>query len=272
MSETPAKAFFRPGKLLLLILAGVLMYLLALVVLVPAGWLWQQASAHIQLPPEIQVRQVSGKAWSGAAGAMVAGYPVRLQWQLGIPSISELALPVGFSLASSQSSVDGRVSLGWQGAGTLSGTLSGTLNASGRLAVGEFEELIRRSGGAVIEGDVTIDELVLAWQDGRITRADGSGRWAGGAVSWPMGNSVGRADFPPMRASLDSTADGVALVVAEQDGEGPAADAEIRWNGMMDLRVYKRMVDLAGQPWPQSARPDDVVFRVRQPLIPGAAL
>lgn len=264
MSETPAKAFLRPGKVFLLTLAGVLIYLVALVVLVPAGWLWHQASAHVQLPPEIQVRQVSGKAWSGAAGAVVAGYPVRLEWQLGVPSLAGLSLPVSFSLVSSQSSVDGRVSLDWQG--------NGTLDARGRLVVAEFEELIRRSGGAVIEGDVTIDQLLLSWQDGRITGADGVGRWAGGDVSWPMGNNVGRAEFPPMRATLDSTAEGVALVVAEQGGDGAAADAEIRWNGMMDLRVYKRMVDLADQPWPESASPDDVVFRVRQPLIPGGAL
>lgn len=264
MSETPAKAFLRPGKLFLLTFAGVLIYLVALVVLVPAGWLWHQASAHVQLPPEVQVRQVSGRAWSGAASAVIAGYPVHLEWQLGAPSVSGQSLPVGFSLASEQSSVDGRVSLGLQGAGTL--------QANGRLAVAEFEDLIRRSGGALIEGDVTIDRLVLSWQDGRITAADGVGRWAGGEVTWPMGNSVGQAEFPPMRATLDSTDEGVALVVEEQGGDGPAANAEIRWNGMMDLRVYKRMVDLAGQPWPDSAGPDDVVFRVRQPLVPGGAL
>ncbi|MEP0542532.1 MAG: hypothetical protein ABJC96_06975, partial [Marinobacter sp.] len=88
----------------------------------------------------------------------------------------------------------------------------------------------------------------------------------------PMGNNVGQADFPPMRATMDSTADGIALVVSEQGGGGPAADAEIRWNGMMELRVYKRMIDLADQPWPASASPSDVVFRVKQPLIPGGAL
>lgn len=264
MSETPAKAFLRPGKVFLLTLAGVLIYLVALVALVPAGWLWHQASAHIQLPPEVQVRQVSGRAWAGVAGAVVAGYPVRMEWQLGAPSFSGLSLPVSFSLTSSQSSVDGRVSLDWQGAGAL--------EAKGRLTVAEFEDLIRRSGGAVIEGDVTIDRLLLSWQEGRITEADGEGRWAGGEVSWPMGDRVERADFPPMRAILDSTSDGVALVVEEQGGDGPAADAEIRWNGMMDLRVYKRMVDLADQPWSESAGPDDVIFRVRQPLIPGGAL
>ena len=87
-----------------------------------------------------------------------------------------------------------------------------------------------------------------------------------------MGNNIGQADFPPMLATMDSTADGVALVISEQGGDGPAADAEIRWNGMMELRVYKRMIDLADQPWPDSANPSDVVFRVKQPLIPGGVL
>ena len=64
MSETPAKAFLRPGKVLLLTFAGVLIYLLALVVFVPAGWLWHQASAYVALPPEVQVSQVSGRVLS----------------------------------------------------------------------------------------------------------------------------------------------------------------------------------------------------------------
>jgi general secretion pathway protein N len=68
---------------------------------------------------------------------------------------------------------------------------------------------------------------------------------------------------------LDSVQGGIQLLVAEEGGDGPAAAAEIQWTGMLDLRVYKRMVDLAGQPWPDSAAPDDVIFRVRQPLIPG---
>ena len=187
---------------------------------------------------------------------------MRVQWQLGWPSITALEQPVRISVESLQSTVSGEVTVGWPG--------NARLNASGKIAVAEFEELIRRSGGAMIEGNVTIDRLQLEWADDRIVLADGVGRWAGGRVSWPMGNQTGQAEFPPMRASIDTTDGGVALVIAEQAGNGPAADASILWSGMMELRVYKRMIDLAGQPWPDSASPDDVVFRVRQPLLPGA--
>jgi general secretion pathway protein N len=265
MNESPTKAFLRPGKVFLLALAGVLIYTGALVAMVPAGWLWQQAQGRVALPPEIQVKQITGKLWDGVAGLSIAGFPVRAEWALGAPSLSTLALPVDFSLSTAGSYMRGDALVSWPG--------SGEVRASGTIGVAEFEPLIRRSGGAVIEGEVTIDLLNLAWVDQALTQADGLGRWGGGAVTWPMGNNnQGRADFPPMRATLDSTSDGITLVVAEEDGDGPAAAVDIRWTGMMDLRVYKRMVDLAQQPWPDSARADDVVFRVRQPLIPGGAL
>lgn len=248
----------------MLTLAGVLIYLIALVVFVPVGWLWQQARSYVPLPQEIQVQQVTGHFWEGAAGVDVVGYPVHLSWSLGSPSLLSLSLPVEFSLATSGSRISGN--------GVVNSSGDGEVSASGVIDVSEFRSLIEQAGGALIDGSVRIDRLNLAWQEQRLTKADGLGTWDGGLVSWPMGNTRGRADFPPMRATLDSTSNGVSLEVAAQQGDGPAADAEIRWTGMMDLRVYKRMVDLAGQPWSESASPGDVVFRVRQPLIPGSAL
>ncbi|MGM0767057.1 MAG: type II secretion system protein N [Pseudomonadota bacterium] len=261
MTDSEPKAFLRPGKVFLLVLAGVLVYLVALVIWVPAGWLWHHASSRITLPQQVQVRQVSGTVWDGAAGVVVAGFPVRASWELGWPSLSSLQLPVALHLATAESSVNGDLTVGWPG--------DAYLDANGRVTVAEFESLIRESGGAMIEGEVLIDALQVRWEDNRLTSASGSGRWDGGQVSWPMGNQTGQAEFPPMAADLDTTEGGLLLVVREQDGDGAAADATILWDGMMELRVYKRMVDLADQPWSGSAQPGDVIFRVRQPLLPG---
>ena len=261
MTESRPKSFLGPGKVVLLLLLGLLVYGITLIVLVPAGWLWQQASAQVQLPEQVRVQQVSGRLWDGAAGVVVAGFPARLKWQLGWPSLSGVTLPLQFSVSSSQSRVEGVARAGWQG--------NFEVSANGLIAVAEFEQLIRQSGGAMIEGTVSVDRFEMSWADGRLKSADGLGRWDGGRVTWPMGNQVGQAVFPPMQADLDTVDGGVSLVVAEQGASGPAADASILWDGMMELRVYKRMVDLAQQPWPDSARPGDVVFRVRQPLLPG---
>ena len=262
MSDAESKSFLRPGKLVLLCLLALLVYVSALLVWVPAGWVWQRASAYVRLPQQVEILQVSGQIWDGAAGIKVVGYPMRVDWVLGWPSLSDLSLPINLSIATAQSNVDGDVTIAWPD--------KAEINANGRVVVSEFESLIRRSGGAMIEGDVSIDRLNLVWEDNRVALADGVGRWAGGQVSWPMGNRTGQARFPPMQAELDTTQGGVELTVEEQGGQGPAAEAQILWSGMMELRVYKRMVDLAGQPWPDTARPDDVVFRIRQPLLPGA--
>ncbi|AZT84467.1 hypothetical protein EHN06_13490 [Marinobacter sp. NP-4(2019)] len=261
MSESATASFIRPGKVVLLLLIGLLVYGVALVIWIPAGWVWRQASPHITLPPQVQVQQVSGTVWHGVAGVVVAGYPVRASWELDWPSVTSMQWPLQVSVATSQSQLNGDVVVGWPG--------NVNLDARGRVAVSEFEDLIRQSGGAMIEGDVTIDRLRVVWEDNRLADARGYGRWGGGPVTWPMGNQTGRADFPPMEANLDTTGNGIALTVQEQGGQGPAADASIQWNGMMELRVYKRMIDLADQPWSGSAQPDDVVFRVRQPLLPG---
>ncbi len=261
MSDAQPKSFLRPGKLLVLLLLGLIVYSLALAVLVPAGWVWHHASGFVTLPQQVQVRQVAGKLWDGEAGLVVAGFPVRVDWRLNTPRITELALPIDISVASSHSSLSGNVTIGWPA--------SARLEASGQITVAEFEELIRQSGGAMIEGEVTVDRLQLAWADNRLVEAEGIARWQGGLVTWPMGDQRGQAEFPPMQATMDTTEGGVALTVSAQGGEGPAADATVLWNGMLELRVYKRMVDLAGQPWPDTARPGDIVFRVRQPLVPG---
>ena len=262
MSDSETKSFIRPGKILLLVVLAALVYFAALAVWVPAGWLWQQVSGRASLPPQVVVQQVSGRVWDGAASLVVAGHPVRLDWTLDWPSLTALALPVQIDLTSSRSSLTGRGRIGWPDRGVM--------NFRGRIGVAEFEDLIRRNGGAVIEGDVVIERLNLQWVGQRIVSASGIGLWDGGLVTWPMGNQTGQADFPPMEAILDSSQGGVELTVSEQGGDGPAAGASISWKGMMKVRVYKRMVDLAGQPWPDTARPGDIIFQVRQKLLPGA--
>lgn len=261
MSEDSPKPFFRPGKFILLLLLGVLVFAVTLVIRMPVGWAWHQVSGQVDLPPQVQVRQVSGSVWSGAAKVQLAGFPARLQWQLDWPSLTDLTLPIAFSVSSSQSRLQGVATGGWPG--------HFEVMAGGLVTVAEFKDLIRQSGGAMIEGKVAIEHLNLRWAEDRLQHAEGVGRWDGGMVTWPMGNQTGQARFPPMQANLDTVEGGVALDILEQGGDGPAADASILWNGMMEIRVYKRMVDLAQQPWSGNSKPSDVVFRVKQPLLPG---
>jgi len=261
MSNSEKKSFFSTLKVGLLFLLALLVFGVAMAVWVPVGWLWQQMSPRIDLPPEITVNQVSGQLWRGAAGLTLAEHSARLQWELGMPSITGSELPVRFSLTTPSSRIDGDALIKWPG--------NARIRASGLVHVGEFEKLIRQYRGAMIAGNVEIDRLYLEVFDNRIRQAEGIARWPGGLVTWPMGARRAQANFPPMQAALDTSNEGLALTVSEQGGGGPAAKAVLLGNGVMDIRLYKRMVDLAEQPWSDAASPDDIIFRVRQPLLPG---
>ena len=78
MSESPKKSFLGPGKFILLLLLGLVVYGVTLVFWVPAGWLWHKASGHIQLPPQVQVQQVQvgrNRQWAPPHVCLRAGEP-----------------------------------------------------------------------------------------------------------------------------------------------------------------------------------------------------
>lgn len=261
MTDSPERSFIRPLKVILLVLLALAVYIVALLAWVPAGWVWTQFGSSASLPPGVQVQQVSGTLWQGAARVEWMRRPVRLSWSLSWPDVVALRQPVDFTVETPGSRVQGGLMLGWPS--------SVVVDASGQVQVAEFEDLIRQSGGALLEGEVIIDRLRVAADDGRLQSATGLGRWPGGQVSWPMGDSRQSTDFPPMQATLADTTRGVLLTIAEEGSAEPAADATLSLDGMMAIRVYKRMVDLAGQQWSASAAPGDVIFQVQQPLLPG---
>lgn len=263
MTDAPERPFFRPLKVILLVLLALLVYVIALVAWVPAGWVWSQVSGQVALPPSVAVQQVSGSLWQGAARLELQRRPVRLTWTLSLPDFVGLRQPADFTVETHRSRIAGDLLIGWPS--------KVTVNASGQIHVAEFEDIIRQSGGALLEGDVFVDRLRIAAADGRLESATGLGRWPGGQVSWPMGDRRESTVFPPMQATLADTANGVLLTIAQEGFAEPVADASIGLDGMMGIRVYKRMVDLAGQQWSASAAPGDVIFQVQQPLLPGGA-
>lgn len=261
MSSSRPSSFLRPGKVVLLVLLALLVYGIGLVLTVPAGWVWQQARQEIRLPRGLEVQAVTGTVWDGQVSLRFQGRALSADWALGLPSLSAMALPVRLELATASSELSGDVTLGWP--------LSASLDARGRLHIAEFEDLIRQSGGAILEGDVRINRLQLAWADNRLTEARGMGYWPGGQVTWPMGDTRQSAQFPAMEADINQSEAGVSLKIRQQGEQAPAAEADILRNGQLRVQVYKRLIDLAGQPWSGAAAPGDVVFKVQQPLLPG---
>ncbi len=250
-----------PGKLVALSLLFLLAYGVALAVYLPAGWAWRWAGQSVQLPPGLQVRELAGTVWQGKALVDYQRLPLELDWRVRPSAIIHGRLPVRWSLSTQRSKLTGDLSV------SLSRRL--TLSAGGNLFMGDFAQWVRQQGGAQLAGTVRVDSLKMAWSNGSWKQAEGAAHWGGGLVTWPMGGTTQQATMPAMEARLQMQGQDLDLTISRSGVQAPAAQVRLTPNGMADLMVYRRLLDLAGQSWPDSVPPGAVVFRMRQRLLPG---
>jgi len=250
-----------PGKLVFLSLLFLLAYGIALAVYLPAGWAWRWAGQSVQLPPGLQVKQVAGTVWHGQALVNYQRLPLQLDWRLQPSSIIHGRLPVAWSLSTRRSQLAGDL--------TVSVGRRLTLSATGHLYMADFAQWVRQQGGAQLAGSIRVDGLKMDWSDGKWEQAQGTAHWDGGLVTWPMGGRTQQATMPAMQAQLRLRGPDLDLTVARSGSQAPAAEVRLTPGGAVDLMVYRRLLDLAGQSWPDSVPAGAVVFRMRQQLLPG---
>jgi len=261
MADISEKSFIRPGKVILLILLGLIVYVVAVVATIPAGWVWKQVSENVPLPDNVTVNSITGTVWSGAIGLTALGKPISLDWHMGWINPFALSVPLDLDIAIDNSRLEGSLAVSYPG--------DIRFNAQGNVNVSDWSDQIAASGGAMIEGNVTIETLGLTFENGRVTDGQGRATWPGGTVTWPQGLETQSANFPPMEMTLVPEADRLVLEILEQNKPNPVAAANIYFDGMLEASAYYRLVVLAGQALPGLGQPDDVVFRIRQPLMPG---
>lgn len=262
MADEPVKSFLRPGKLILLIFLGLLVYAGAVVATVPAGWVWYWAEKQFALPDAVRVEGVTGQLWDGGAQLRLMNRSVQVFWHLEELGTGPGWATLGWRLKSRSSELRGDF--------TVLGENSAQLEMTGNVHVPEFHGQIRRSGGAMINGDVTIQRLTLRMARNQVVAANGLATWPGGPVRWPVGQRMQSAEIPAMEMRLADQNGTPMLTLTESGKQVPVADASIQANGNARIRVYRRMVDLVDQPWSGNQGPGAVIFQVTQPLMMGA--
>lgn len=262
MSDPIQTPFLRPGKIVLVVVLGIIVYLCSLIFWLPAGWVWHLSKPYIQLPSAIVVEQVSGQVWHGAVRTNILGHSLNIGWHIDGLYNDGAVLPLSWTLSTPASHLNGQ--LRFPGFDTLAATARGSVN------IPEFSAEIRRSGGAIIEGDVTVDSFDLALSEGSVDSLNGRVRWGGGRVSWPMGGNTQSATLPPLKADIDEQQKRVDFLVSRQDNPDPLVSATLSPDGVMKIELFRRMLDLVNQPWSGNAAPGDVVFSVQQRVLPAA--
>lgn len=252
-----------PGRLIILILVFLLAALAALLVHLPASWAWSQLESELALPPEVQVKAVGGTLWSGTSlvsvrAAQLPSKTLRLSWTLDLPTLAG-RWPLRWRLESPQSWLQGEAA--WLGRDTVEVQVS-----RGLVALSEFATLARQNG-LTLPGAIALQglhlELDLELGQQRLLAARGSGRWEGGLVAWEVGDQRGSAELPALVADLREQGGGVAVGIRTEADAAELIDLALLPDGMMNLAVRRRLLELSGMPAGQGA-PADTVFRIQQ--------
>lgn len=249
-----------PGKWVSLLFLALCAYLTALIVELPAGWAWRWVAPQVRLPLGIAVTQVGGTVWQGVAQVRWENMATRLSWSFQLGELLHGRLPVDWTLESKQSRLQGDV--------VLLGLKSAVVNLHGDLYMPEFQRIVASQGGANLAGSIRIRDLSLGWQGNGWSAANGEATWPGGLVSWPMGQTLQQTTMPAMEARLQRRGQVLTVSVSKSGDSEAAARVSLSPDGVVELLVYRHLLDLAGQSWPTSVGPGAIVFKMRQKVLP----
>jgi general secretion pathway protein N len=73
--------------------------------------------------------------------------------------------------------------------------------------------------------------------------------------------------MPPLQSAISLLGENILLDVREEESSQTVMQLQLMPKGSVLLLIRKRLLDLAGAPWSQSAHPDDVIFKIEQKLI-----
>lgn len=207
-----------------LVLLFVAVYVIALVVTVPLGWVIQYANPMLR-SQGISLADTQGNIWQGSSQLSVPNNPAfNLEWQARPLSLLTAKLPYDVHVSNNALDVSGRVVLRPMGFGVAG--VSGYVDDSAFASVTRLYQ-------TTLQGRLVISDLTAnAGWGGALGDASGELSWSGGPVEVPMGRSSQQFDIPQMQSQItsDETAwrlaidalDNTSLIQAElgRDGQG----------------------------------------------------
>jgi general secretion pathway protein N len=242
-------------KVRTLIIVALVSYLLSLLVTVPASLIWRQLESRIQIQG-LEISSVQGQLWQGSAVVNWRQQNAQVNWSLnGWPLlIGRLAGDVNIKAAGLDVASDLSVGLSEFQLESVSGYIDEVW----------INPELRRNRVAV-SGRLWLEQLIVTgeWQT-LITQAEGELRWTGGEVSYPVGRAIHSPDIAPLSARVSSNEKGIQLVVSDAD-QTQVLSGLLDTQGWGTLTVYKHLLALAGEPWPEGGR--DIVLDLKQKVF-----
>ncbi len=241
-----------------IIAVGILAYLFFLVALFPINM------AHKLIKPEglpVEIVGLTGTLWDGGA---VLKHPsagrVDLDWRLHPSSLLMGSLNVDIDLKSPVVRLNGNAKVG-------AGRVLELNNIDGYLT-SDVVNGVLRSQRTQIEGDLELSKANLVYDLGQRKAELAEGRlvWQGGNVQYPAGRQKKSSKMPMLVANLRADQGNILATVTSAEGD-VVAEANVKSDGWAGVAIKRRLIDLAGEQWPNKAQPDTTVFEVSEKIF-----
>lgn len=249
-------------KTLLLILLFLLSLVFFLVLLMPISVLWERAIApNIQasdLP--VQVAGFEGTVFDGRALVRYEGVPVLVDWKMILSSILTGGVDLEFEARTSAGEAQGSM---------LINASAQTIKLSSlNLDLSELSDVRQIKRHRIkLDGTLLSKDLNISVTDQRIESASGKISWSGGDIAYPAGRQLHERSMPAFRGDLGTREDGmIELNIRDAQGSFSVIEGSLLPDGVAQLQVRRRLLDLAEEPWSQNSSEQDVVFKVKKSI------
>ncbi|XOV82074.1 MAG: type II secretion system protein N [bacterium] len=239
------------------ILAGLLVFLLAAIIVAPAGILDRLVSQT----DSAELTHSRGSLWRGQADLLVDNTHLgQVNWDFNMSSLFRLQPTYAWDLTQSH----------WQLSG-LAGTslsevavdLTGEIDADGvNQWLGSYDIT---TGGHF---EILPTRIQLPHNSRLPSNLTGQINWSGGPVRYTLSGLLSEANLPPLVAYLDMNASNEpqATVFASQD-QTPLLIATLSANGYAKVGISKRFTQLLNNPWPGTDPDHHIVIQVEEKIF-----
>jgi len=224
------------------IVAGILTFLVFILVMAPASLLVSLAGDNLKQVPDLEIGRVDGRIWTGSAEVQYQGFPAMVSWHL-----AALPLVLGRLSADVEVTGDGLDAAFHVSANGQEGTLTGTT----ALVSARYINQVSVGYGLDLSGQFSFSSEEISFNNRWVTAATGDLDWPGGIIHIETPERIHSVDLPPLQGELSMDGDSVQLAISDR---GTALiDLSLKPSGWAAVGVSFDFIELAGLPIPLDA-------------------
>ena len=243
---------------LIYIVAGVITFLLVILIMAPATLLMSIAGDKLKQIPDLEIGQVDGRIWAGSAQVEYRQLPAMVTWDL-----SALPLLLGRVSADIDLQEDGLNASFHVDTSTTEITVSDAAIQVDAFYINQ----VTMDYGLDLTGQFSVTGGKLSFENQWVTSASGNLNWPGGIVHIQTPQQLHSAVLPALSGDVSLSGENLHLTIERESDR--MIDLTLKSNGWAEAAVSVAFMELAGLPLPgnSDSRPEEPALLLEEKIL-----